>query len=166
MENKHDNVIKILQGDMIGCVNTNNEEEFCKISSSLNKYDCFGDVIYMALVEQLAEVSKRFPEELCYDNIASVTDNNRDYGWAFAIADVLFPAVLSLCERNEGSYEMHQTKGLYAFRLMNEIDIQNVSDFFKGRCAKYVKEHFDALDMPSSENVFEYIVFSNFLLPF
>ena len=165
MNSKYENVIKILNGDMVGCINTSSEEEFCKICHSLNEYECFGDTIYMALIEQLAGVSERFSTELCYDNIVKVLSGDKNYGWAFAVADVLFPTVLSLCERREDN-DIHQISGLYAFRLMDDIDIENISDHFIGRSAEYIKNHFSDGDMPTSEDVYKFIVSSTFLLPF
>lgn len=165
MKNKFEEVMSILNGENYGCVNTGSVDEFQRISKKILGYNCFGKVVFSALVDQLGKSFGSLRSQgLLDDNyIFTFYCENDDYKYAYQAADILFPAVLSLC-----SYEkegvLKEINSIYCFRLLDKYDIENISDMFVEKVRDNVKNSLSRLK--TTEEATELIIKGTFILPF
>lgn len=165
MKNNYESVISILNGENYGCVNTGNIDDFQSISKKILGYNCFGKVVFSALVEQLRLSFGKMRSQgiLDDDYIFTYFCEDADYRYAYQAADILFPAVLSLC-----SYEkegvIKEMDSIYSFRLIDNYDIENISDMFVEKVRVNIKESLGKVK--TTEEATELLIKGTFLLPF
>jgi len=165
MKNNYESVISILNGENYGCVNTGNVDEFQRISNKILGYNCFGKVVFSALIEQLGKSFGSFRSQglLDDDYIFNFYCEDSDYMYAYQAADILFPAVLSLC-----SYEkegvLKEINSIYSFRLIDKYDIENISDMFVEKVRDNVKNSIGRIK--TTEEATELLIKGTFILPF
>lgn len=165
MKNNYENVISILNGENYGCVNTGSVEEFQRIAKIILGYNCFGKVVFSALIEQLVNSFNSLRSQGLLDEnyIFDFYCDNNDYRYAYQAAGILFPSVLSLC-----SYEkegvLKEINSIYSFRPIDKYDIENISDMFVEKVRDNVKNSLSGLK--STEEATELLVKGTIILPF
>lgn len=165
MKNNFESVMSILNGENYGCVNTGSIEEFQRISKKILGYNCFGKVVFSALIEQLSISFGKMRNQGILDDgyIFTFYCEDDDYRYAYQAADILFPAVLCL-----GSYEKEgvykELNSIYSFRLIDKYDIEDISDMFVEKVRDNIKKSLGRIR--TTEEATELLIRGTFLLPF
>lgn len=168
MKDLINNVYSILEGENIGCINIASKKLFDEISKEIVGYGCFGSVIYSALLDKLFSTIKLakehnwLNEEFDFFDI-SVENGDHDYTYAYQLALYLFPPVICHVRRRPDS-TLVGLKEIYAFRKLNELDIENICDLFTDSVRDNIKTNL--ANLKSTEEATEVIINGTFLLPF
>ena len=164
-QSKYEIVCSILRGESIGCVNVGNHEEFDKIASGIIGFGCFKNVVYSALIDQLAERVKEYgedgllDEEYCFD----VLCEDKIYRFAYQLSGILFPPVLCFCEmKDEKTLITHES--VYAFRKMNKYDVENIADMFNEKKKGIIRDNLSTCK--TTEDATEIIINGLLVTPF
>ena len=166
MERLYESVCDILRGNTIGCLNVGNKKVFDEISARIVGFGCFRRVIYKALIEQVANTIRLARERnwLNKDYVCpDVSCDDEDLMYACQLSVILFPAVLCYYHRTK-YLAISDMEEVYAFKKMNDIDIENICDMFTESVRDNIRMQLNSVE--STEEATEIIIGGTFMLPF
>lgn len=158
-------VLSVVKGERIGTITVSEPKVFDWVSKNLIGYGCFSNVLYMAMVDNLAEMASVLRENgVINDNrvYANVCDD-KNYQWAFDLVDILTAPVLEQVNVQR-DYTKSVVRGIYKFVDIYPNIYEDIAELYCEEKREFVKDRL--ADCLSAEDMYQFLSHNSLVVPF